>query len=356
MMIDKGAELFYLLLVLSSILLLGGFWKRFQSSADNLFDKSRWQRITPLVIKIAQIALIKFSKFPHFTYTVTPRDLMATPFGETMIIKNICRVALFLFLIYGCYTAMILFFTRAVDPSLISSGKLVPLEFLQDWKERVFFSSILISINVVTDTISLAFTLSNFSYARSHFLRKNNLNAAGRIVWDGIIATTCFIGSQLVSNSLYPMSVHGVEGPNFDTIFSLETVFKPYAIVKNVTDHGIEFFDFTVCGQLFLTGTVFMPTILLFLIVLILLIINVIAKCIMFLSANFSNCNDADRKAERAMILPDQLAGREWRKDNHEAKRIVMCKKRAAKVSGTFALQFFSALSVLLVYDLFFKS
>lgn len=188
--------------------------------------------------------------------------------------RNKFNIFLKLLIIYSLLSVISIYSTYPVYPD-----KWPPVPYVySDGFEVIVLAFILIVTNILTDMVSIAFTYRNIQILERQV--NSGLYGDGLVTLfkDTVIAGACFLISQIVSNALYPMPLEesqGVMGPSIATVFSVDTALLPYAF----TD-GSNVSELVFSGQLFLTGTVFFPTLLLLLLVVFMLAITIATKLI----------------------------------------------------------------------------
>ena len=187
--------------------------------------------------------------------------LEAQKIQETYFLKYPGRVGWQLFSYYMVYCFILVLLAKPIDvQQSIELGKLTSFTLNASGREQVIYICILAATNVVTDVISLAITYTHLTKIVQSTKINKNFEAALLAFKDMICAALLFILSQLISNVLYPLSIE-TPPENYNPI-SIEAALMPYAFVQDATYTNVDFYNFIFPGQLFITGTVFVPTIL----------------------------------------------------------------------------------------------
>ena len=185
--------------------------------------------------------------------------LSASHIGETYFFQNKLRCIWQLFSYYMFYSMLLVFLAKPIDPSASEmTGRLISYTVSKNAPVQVLNLVLLSATNVVTDFLSLTVTfvllgkmidaLRGKSYAKMLFLAATDL----------LFAAFLFSLSQLVSNLLYPIAI--TNPPADYNPYSVSAMMMPYAFLREVDGSVTTFFNFTFPGQVFITGTVFVPT------------------------------------------------------------------------------------------------
>jgi hypothetical protein len=169
------------------------------------------------------------------------------------------------------YSFILVFLVRPIDPERSRiAGHLVSFIISRDAPAQIFSLSLLSITNVATDLTSLAITFVLLNKLSEAFARKNFLSSFIISFFALLFPFILFSLSQLVSNFLYP---HAIENPPADyTPWSVQSAFMPYAFVETLNGEHSTFHSFTFPGQIFITGIVFIPTLISMLVVIVFLL------------------------------------------------------------------------------------
>nr|VFJ44140.1 MAG: hypothetical protein BECKDK2373C_GA0170839_100769 [Candidatus Kentron sp. DK] len=205
--------------------------------------------------------------------------LDATRIQETYFIKYPARVAWQLFSYYMVYCFVLVLLARPIDMfNSQTSGELVAFSLNLNGKEQIISIIILAATNVATDILSLAITYSHITKIANLHSERSNFAASLVAVKDIFYAFSLFLLSQLISNILYPLSI---ENPPSDfNPFSIGAALMPYAFIADASGMNIQFHDFVFPGQLFITGTAFVPTLLVMLLILTIGLLSTILRIV----------------------------------------------------------------------------
>lgn len=222
-----------------------------------------------LFSKVLQKMIIKISGgSKHDIEYNNQAYLKANKIKSTYIMRNKFSSTWRMLSYYMLYSIILMFITKPVDIQLTNDMAVIGFELNKDIKIQLIFIIILVFSNVITDLLSLSFTfvhLKKFSI----FLRKNNYFISFYyILKDLAIASVLFIVSQVVSNYLYPYSLS--HPPDNFNPFSIQAALMPYGIVKENIEGIYHLYQFVFPGQLLLTGTIFLPTVMCIMILIIL--------------------------------------------------------------------------------------
>jgi hypothetical protein len=197
--------------------------------------------------------------------------LSALTIQETYFARHVLRCAWQLFSYYMLYCCLLVFVARPIDMNRShQAGHLVSFIISRDVLAQVLNLSLLSFTNVATDLMSLAITFVLLNKMLDAFRRKHFTSAIAISIVDLALSFLLFALSQIVSNILYP---HAIENaPANYTPWSVDSAFLPYAFVKSMNGDNSTFYDFIFPGQLFITGTVFIPTLITMLVVILFLL------------------------------------------------------------------------------------
>jgi hypothetical protein len=253
------------IVVLSAVLFLFMMFN-WRSIYDLLFERE--QKSIPLSISLS--AMITRIKVTLLYFTGATRlevsgkctnYLGALRLQETYFAQNKLRCTWQLFSYYMLYCFILVFLTRPIDVERSkAAGHLVSHIIGRDALAQLLNLSMLCITNVSTDLMSLAITFVLLNKMSEAFLRKDFLSAIVISIFDLALSFMLFSFSQLVSNILYPRAIENA--PADYTPLSVQSAFMPYAFVKSMNGDSSTFYDFTFPGQLFITGTVFIPTLI----------------------------------------------------------------------------------------------
>lgn len=208
-----------------------------------------------------------------------------------------------LFSYYMCYSSIMVIAARPVDVTAQPVGDLlVSYTYNSNVLGNVLLMTSLVVVNVITDLLSITISFYHLYHIKDFVLSGQYKKVAEYASRDFIAASILFVISQLLSNFYYPLHINETVN-NFDWI-SVKAAMMPYGIIKNTIGDGRALlYSKTYPGQVFLTGTVFLPTIIMALICLILSFIYGISSKIIDLK--LSSCNDGIS----INILPEPIAG-----------------------------------------------
>ena len=170
-------------------------------------------------------------------------------------LQNLRQTFFRLFIFYLLYTGVL---TALTVPVLrTAGGGLEPLPFTT---ERLYAYSLLLCLiiaNVIADLFSLRLTMHHLSNARK---TGRFSKACGYMALDLFCAGGFFLLVQLVSNSLYPMTVGLADAPTMTAALNFSYTFADYAVVINADRANPEFALQPFPGQLLISGTTIAPT------------------------------------------------------------------------------------------------
>ena len=216
--------------------------------------------LSKVIIKI-KIGLLKFlGASDNDIQNSECQYTIATKINQTYFFQNKLKCCWQLFSYYMLYCLILVFLAKPIDlESSLEMGRLIQFFVSQDTPTQAFNILVLVGINVITDLCSLTITFIHLSKV-SRALSARKLDWA--IIWlmaDIVIASVLFFISQLVSNYLYPLAL---ENPplNYD-MWSIDAALMPYAFIESANSGDVNFYPFTFPGQIFITGSVFIPTI-----------------------------------------------------------------------------------------------
>jgi len=207
------------------------------------------------------------------------RYLSASNLGRTYFAENCLRCLWQLFSYYMVYCLVLVILAKPIDPiASTDAGKLIAFAVGKDAPAQIANIIILAVTNVITDLLSMSITFVHLSLIAKSIADKSYLNATGHGVRDVAIAFLLFSISQLVSNFLYPQAIDNPPS-NFDP-WSIKAALMPYAFMASASGTEQSFYSFTFPGQLFITGTVFVPTVLAMIFVLCLTVLMVLTRAV----------------------------------------------------------------------------
>ncbi len=269
-------------------------------------EKSKSPMANALVGAITRIkiSLLKFSgASKHDISSNDGQYINANYIGRTYFAQNKLKCFWQLFSYYMLYCLILVFLAKPIDITASQeAGKLVAFGVSKDAPSQIVNIAILAVVNVVTDLLSLAITFINLTRIGSAFSLQRYATVVGRVAFDLVAALLLFSSSQLVSNFLYPMAL---EKPplSFDP-WSIEAALMPYAFLESVVGAQQTFYPVTFPGQLFITGTVFLPTFVGMALVLLVSLIFLLVRLSKKIQDIYFGTNDADEA-----MLPEPLGG-----------------------------------------------
>ncbi|MCH8049737.1 hypothetical protein IH979_03465 [Patescibacteria group bacterium] len=187
------------------------------------------------------------------------RYVLASGIRQTYIAENKIRCCWQLFSYYMLYSLVLVFLTKPIDiEASENAGELIAFAVDNDAPSQMINLTILAVTNVVTDLMSLAVTFVLLTQIAGAFSDKGYLRACCLTLVDFAIAFFLFVISQVVSNNLYPFAIK--TPPSDFNPWSIDAALMPYAFLESVEGSVQSFYPFTFPGQIFITGTVFVPT------------------------------------------------------------------------------------------------
>ncbi|MBF0383920.1 MAG: hypothetical protein HQL69_23130 [Magnetococcales bacterium] len=165
----------------------------------------------------------------------------------------------------GFYIEHILLFYWILCPILVMAFK--PAESIKAEPSSFYIAIsffILMTVNVMADCFSFLWTKRCFWKILNNSNR--DLEISGFLLSDFFVATSCFIVTQLISNALYSVQI-GDHANWHQYIFNMSIPFKSYAPASS------ELAGFEFPGQLLISLTSYIPTLLLVLFSLIILML-----------------------------------------------------------------------------------
>ncbi|MDX8355857.1 hypothetical protein [Cognatiyoonia sp. IB215182] len=276
-----GTELAIAALSLLFILVLLFNWR---SVTSFLYDSGiakihASDRTTEFTLRL-KVMLLKISGASHHDIENQQIDYLgASQLEQTYFAKNKFRCFWQLFSYYMLYCLVMVILARPIDiPSSIEVGRLVAFDQIRDASQMVLNVGILALSNVLTDLLSLAITYVHLSKISVCLNQRQSARAAYYAIRDVVCAGALFIVSQVVSNFLYPRAV--INPPSDYDPLTVEAALMPYAFMQSVTDGMLNFYPFVFPGQLFITGTVFVPTLLTMALILLVVVLLLILKIV----------------------------------------------------------------------------
>jgi hypothetical protein len=187
------------------------------------------------------------------------RYLEASRLKETYLFINKARCLWQLFSYYMFYTLVLVYLAKPINMSAsLAEGKLTAFSVGKNALQQILNLTVLSATNVVTDFLSLAITFVLLGKVINSLNTRRYTNVVLYAAIDLTCAFLLFVCSQLVSNILYPLAI--TNPPANYNPFSIDAALMPYAFLKGVEGPTVTYFNFTFPGQLFITGTVFIPT------------------------------------------------------------------------------------------------
>ncbi len=217
--------------------------------------------LSKIIIKI-KIGLLKFlGASINDIQNSKHQYAIAREIKQTYFFQNKLKCCWQLFSYYMLYCLILVFLAKPIDlESSLEMGRLIQFFVSQDTPTQAFNILVLVSVNVITDLCSLTITFIHLTKV-STALSERKLDWA--IIWliaDIVIASALFLISQLVSNYLYPLAL---DNPPLDyDMWSINAALMPYAFIESASSGNVNFYPFTFPGQIFITGSVFFPTII----------------------------------------------------------------------------------------------
>jgi hypothetical protein len=270
----------------------------------------------------------------------------AKELSETYFFKNKARCIWQLFTYYMFYTMVLVFLAKPIDAATSEAqGKLIAFVVSKDAPAQILNLIILAATNVTTDFLSLAVTFVLLGKVIDALKSKRFYEALYFALVDVAISTLLFIVSQLVSNLLYPLAI--TNPPQDYDPFSIKAALMPYAFLRKASDAGAQFFDFTFPGQLFITGTVFIPTLISLSVVILVTILLYVGETIKRIQSSILRTDDVV-----AALGPEPVAGQEPPLLGREARCFAFAiQSMMATITGTLS----TVLGAIIMY-LFFKT
>ena len=281
-LISNGGTYLAIIVLLAFLLLFMIF--NWRSIYTLLFDREQLK--IPLSISLSgivsriKITLLYFTGATQLDVSSESANYLdALKIQETYFARNKLRCTWQLFSYYMLYSFILVFLVRPIDAQRSKmAGHLVSFIISKDAPAQILSLSLLSITNVTTDLMSLAITFVLLNKMSRAFSRKDFLSAFIISLLALVFSFMLFSFSQLVSNFLYP---HAIENPPADyTPWSVQSAFMPYAFVKSVNGANSTFHDFTFPGQIFITGIVFIPTLISMLVVILFLLMAAVGNYI----------------------------------------------------------------------------
>jgi hypothetical protein len=227
---------------------------RFRKAYRRFFERFRSLHILPAVREIARLYLSALNKFLGY-------DVGFKQTGGPEKTKLVGWYLEHLLLLYWVGATILVLSFRPADPLWQTSNSLL--------QAGAFI--ILLTVNVISDAISLLWTKRCIGLL---VLRDTELKAK-TVVWilaqDILVAVGLMFVVQLISNGLYAVQI-GRNELFFTYMFNMSTAFKPYAPVDP------EFSHIKFPGQLIITCTTYIPSILFYLLCLVIVALSPLAR------------------------------------------------------------------------------
>ena len=264
LVVSKNGHL--LLIIVLSIILMAVIsinWKLIVRLVfeETLIESRFLDSLSKAIIKI-KIGLLKFlGASINDIQSLDYQYVLTTKISQTYFFQNKIKCCWQLFSYYMIYCLVLVFLAKPIDlESSKEIGRLVQFFVSQDTPSQALNILTLVTVNVITDLCSLAMTFIHLSKASTAFSARK-LDWA--IIWlmaDIVVASILFFISQLVSNYLYPLAIENPPS-TYDT-WSVSAALMPYAFIESANSGTINFYPFTFPGQIFITGSVFIPTLI----------------------------------------------------------------------------------------------
>jgi hypothetical protein len=169
------------------------------------------------------------------------------------IVSNSGKIFLRFCIFYFVYIWALILTTRAllIEPS----GQIQVISYTS--KQLFGFSMIALYIasNSIFDISSIYFAARSLDdFAREPNARNGAINLSKALFYSCL----CFIGSQLVSNLIWPLKTN-IDIPIGERLFSPAIALWPYAFIVDATSSSPQYLPPIFPGQLLITGTVFLP-------------------------------------------------------------------------------------------------
>ncbi len=255
--LTKGMEFVALwIMLVFCVVLLFSFRSQYRLmntyDALNSFDRSREKRIQIMLSHIKRLI------FSVLGYQGEERERQSL--GEldaTWICANFAKIFVRFLVFYFIYIWALILTTRAllIDPQTES------VHILSYTSKQIFgFSMIVVYIvsNSLFDILSIYFTIKHLDKIRQD---PRFSVAATYLVTNLAYCFAFFVLSQVISNLIWPLKT-GIEIPWSDRPFSPTIALWPYAFVLDASSSSPQFLHPIFPGQLLITGTVFLPTLL----------------------------------------------------------------------------------------------
>ncbi|MGN6571062.1 MAG: hypothetical protein ACTHLO_06580 [Pseudolabrys sp.] len=178
-------------------------------------------------------------------------DSLTEGWIQTNFFKIFFRFAIF----YFVYIWALILTTRAIFFDPVTSD----IHFLSYTSKQLFgfgMIGLYIASNSLFDILSIFFTVRNLIRIQE----RPTLNSAAFYLGKNILyCFAFFILSQMFSNLIWPLKV-GLQIPLFERLFSPAIALWPYAFIIDASTSPPEYLHLLFPGQILITGTVFLPT------------------------------------------------------------------------------------------------
>ena len=183
------------------------------------------------------------------------------------ILTNFGKIFFRFAIFYFVYIWALILTTRAllIDPV---NGQVQLLTYTSKQIFGFFMIAIYIASNSVFDILSIYFTVKNLEKIGE---KPNFLFAAFYLAKNLAYCFVFFVLSQLISNMIWPLKTN-LAIPITDRFFSKSIALWPYAFVVDASASPPQYLNPIFPGQLLITGTVFLPTLIIILLLVVLTI------------------------------------------------------------------------------------
>jgi hypothetical protein len=188
------------------------------------------------------------------------------------LISNFGKVFVRFSIFYFIYIWALILTTRAllIDPQ---NGNIQLLTYTSKQLFGFFMIGIYIVSNSLFDIFSLYFTIKHLEKINQ---RPRFVIAAYYLIKNIVYCFAFFLLSQLVSNLIWPLKTN-LEIPVADRLFSPAIALWPYAFILDANASPPQYLNPVFPGQLLITGTVFLPSLI---VVLLLAVLSISIKIV----------------------------------------------------------------------------
>lgn len=218
----------------------------------NSFRPSKAKRIQVLLSHVKRLL------FSILGYQGEDRERQSLDeLNESWVLSNFGRIVLRFCIFYFVYIWALILTTRAllIDPS---SGQVQILLYTSKQIFGFAMIGVYILTNSICDVFSIYFTVRHIDQIRQN----PRLGVATALLLKNLTYSFgFFLLSQLVSNLIWPLKTN-INIPLPDRLISPAIALWPYAFVLDASSSSPHYLNPIFPGQLLITGTVFLPTLI----------------------------------------------------------------------------------------------